>query len=231
MAWRCSAATNDGLVANLSRAGFVSGKRVEQAMKTIDRKWFVPTTKDPYEDSPQYLGDNATISAPHMHGHALSTLAANLKPGATVLDIGSGSGYLTACMAQMVGPNGLVVGIEHVERLVQQSEKTIQKIRAAGVEMAPIIFLAIDGRNGDPEHAPFDCIHVGAASDSHPELLLQQLKDGGMLYIPEVMAHNKSEQAIFLYRKDDYGHVSREEMFGVRYVPLTSLQQQLQSIF
>ena len=70
-------------------------------MLAVDRKEFCHT-HDPYKDNPQPIGSNVTISAPHMHAHALETLAEHLKPGKRALDVGSGSGFLTACMALMV---------------------------------------------------------------------------------------------------------------------------------
>ncbi|MED6285102.1 Protein-L-isoaspartate(D-aspartate) O-methyltransferase [Characodon lateralis] len=80
----------------------------------------------PYADSPQTIGYRATISAPHMHAHALELLSDKLVEGASALDVGSGSGYLTACFARMTGPSGRVVGIEHINELVQMSIKNVQ---------------------------------------------------------------------------------------------------------
>lgn len=82
-------------------------------MLAVDRGDFCSVA--PYADTPQSIGHNATISAPHMHAHALELLRDQLHPGARVLDVGSGSGYLAACMALMVGPTGHVVGIEHIK--------------------------------------------------------------------------------------------------------------------
>ena len=73
---------------------------VFNAMAAVDRKDFCPT--GPYKDNPQPIGSNATISAPHIHAYALELLKNHLKPGNKVLDVGSGSGYLTVCMALMV---------------------------------------------------------------------------------------------------------------------------------
>ena len=70
-------------------------------MLAVDRKDYCHT-REAYKDNPQPIGSNVTISAPHMHAHALETLAAHLQPGSRALDVGSGSGYLTTCMAIMV---------------------------------------------------------------------------------------------------------------------------------
>ena len=113
MAWRCHGTSNDDLVARLRESGIVTDDRVATAMRAVDRKNYVPFNH--YMDSPQSIGYNATISAPHMHAHALELLRDRLQEGARALDVGSGSGYLTACMAHMVGETGCVVGIEHVQ--------------------------------------------------------------------------------------------------------------------
>lgn len=81
--------------------GIIKSSSVYNAMLAVDRRDFCHT-REAYRDNPQPIGSNVTISAPHMHAHALETLVAHLKPGSRVLDVGSGSGYLTACMAIMV---------------------------------------------------------------------------------------------------------------------------------
>lgn len=95
-------------------------------MLKVDRSHYCPS-QQPYNDSPHPIGFGATISAPHMHAHALEVLKDRLVDGASVLDVGSGSGYLTACMAHMVGPRGTVIGVEHIEELVRQSEVNIRR--------------------------------------------------------------------------------------------------------
>ncbi|GMR62900.1 hypothetical protein PMAYCL1PPCAC_33095, partial [Pristionchus mayeri] len=105
--------------------GQFTSDRVEAAMLAVDRVDFAPAS--PYVDSPITIGYNATISAPHMHARALQELEGQLVEGAKALDIGSGSGYLTAAMAIMVGPRGKVVGIEHIPELVEMSKRNIEK--------------------------------------------------------------------------------------------------------
>lgn len=125
MAWRSHGETNEDLIKNLKRHGIINDQRVIQAMMTVDRGNFCK--KEPYRDAPQGIGYAVTISAPHMHGYALQQLKNNLREGASALDIGSGSGYLTACMAVMVGETGKVIGIEHIPELVDQAKKNIAK--------------------------------------------------------------------------------------------------------
>ena len=95
-------------------------------MLKVDRSHYCPS-QNPYMDAPYSIGYGATISAPHMHAYALETLRDRLVDGAKVLDVGSGSGYLTACMTHMVGPQGIVLGVEHIKELVTQSEANIRR--------------------------------------------------------------------------------------------------------
>ncbi|KAI8149672.1 protein-L-isoaspartateD-aspartate O-methyltransferase [Fennellomyces sp. T-0311] len=178
MAWRCSGGTNLELIENLFREKIIKNQRVFDAMKAIDRGDYSP--RYPYLDEPQTIGYGATISAPHMHGYALEKMQEYLKPGMKCLDVGSGSGYLTACMASMVGPEGRVIGIEHIHELVEISDRNVRKQHADWVESGRVKFVAGDGRQGYPEESPYDCIHVGAAAREKPTKLLEQLKAPGM---------------------------------------------------
>jgi protein-L-isoaspartate(D-aspartate) O-methyltransferase len=114
-----------------------------------------------------------------MHAYALEKLRDYLQPGMRALDIGSGSGYLTACMAHMVGAEGLVVGIEHIRELVELSERNVAKQHADWLTAGRIKFVTGDGRKGFAEDGPYDCIHVGAAAPKKPTDLLAQLKAPG----------------------------------------------------
>merc|ERR1712046_552145 len=99
-----------------------------------------------------------------MHAHALELLANHLFPGARALDVGCGSGYLSACMSRMVGPHGLVLGVDHLVPLV---ELAISNIRKSDSDLlsGQLAILHGDGWKGCPDDAPFDCIHVGAAAE------------------------------------------------------------------
>ncbi|KAF4518822.1 hypothetical protein B566_EDAN008151 [Ephemera danica] len=102
MAWRSHGKNNAELVANLKRNGIIKSARVEEAMLKVDRGRYAK--HNPYMDAPQGIGYGVTISAPHMHAHALELLSDKLTDGARALDVGSGSGYLTVCMALMYAP-------------------------------------------------------------------------------------------------------------------------------
>ncbi|KAI8913421.1 protein-L-isoaspartate O-methyltransferase [Gorgonomyces haynaldii] len=149
-----------------------------------------------------------------MHAYAVSYMEPYLNKEAKVLDVGSGSGYLTCVLSHLTKKT---IGIEHVPQLVQQSRINAQR---AGAEC---LFVEGDGRLGYPQEAPYDCIHVGACFDGHPVALLDQLKAPGMLFIPI----GKEEQHIIVYEKDVNGELQTKKVMGVRYVPLTSLDKQL----
>lgn len=120
----------------------IKSEIVGQVMSSVDRGLFAPA--HPYIDCPQPIGFGATISAPHMHAHATELLKDKLRSGAKVLgdtpylskkivfilhnlDIGSGTGYLCAVFALMVGKTGKVIGIEHIPQLVNRSIENIKK--------------------------------------------------------------------------------------------------------
>src|SRR5947207_12732269 len=147
MAWRCSGRSNAELIGNLTAASLIRSGRVRAAMAAVDRGHFCGGggASSAYEDSPQSIGYGATISAPHMHAAAAEALEPYLGAtttdegevegegegeGRRVLDIGSGSGYLTAVLAEMVGERGRVVGVEHVEQLARMGRENVAKSAA-----------------------------------------------------------------------------------------------------
>ncbi|KAF7838229.1 protein-L-isoaspartate O-methyltransferase 1-like [Senna tora] len=215
---------NKGMVDNLQRYGIVTSTKVAEVMQNIDRALFVPDGTPPYVDSPMAIGYNATISAPHMHGMCLQLLENNLKPGMHALDVGSGTGYLTACFALMVGPEGRAVGVEHIPELVSSSQENIQKSAAAPLLKDGSLSVHVgDGRQGWPEHAPYDAIHVGAAAPEIPQPLIDQLKPGGRMVIPV----GNVFQDLKVIDKNSDGSISVRSETSVRYVPLTSRDAQL----
>ncbi|KAM3387677.1 hypothetical protein ACQJBY_010491 [Aegilops geniculata] len=216
---------NNALVEYLKQYGVVRTDKVAEVMETIDRALFVPEGFTPYIDSPMPIGYNATISAPHMHATCLELLKDHLQPGMHALDVGSGSGYLTACFAMMVGPEGRAVGIEHIPELVVASTENVERSAAAALmKDGSLSFHVSDGRLGWPDAAPYHAIHVGAAAPEIPRPLLEQLKPGGRMVIP-VGTYSQDLQVI---DKSADGSTSVRNDASVRYVPLTSRSAQLQ---
>jgi protein-L-isoaspartate(D-aspartate) O-methyltransferase len=226
MAWSCTARSHLGLIANLRTSGLISTQRVESAMKAVDRAHYVAVGA-PYQDSPQPIGFGATISAPHMHAEMLERLEPFLKPGNKALDVGSGSGYLSACMAHMVtegGAKGKVVGIEHISELTDLATKSLQEDCPDFLTSGTVELKVGDGRKGWAAEAPYDAIHVGAASPEIPKELLEQLKPGGRMIIP--VGPENGDQYLVQVDKDANNKVSMTKVTGVRFVPLTSEEHQ-----
>ncbi|XP_050122011.1 protein-L-isoaspartate O-methyltransferase 1-like isoform X2 [Malus sylvestris] len=215
---------NKGMVDHLKSYGVIKSKRVAEVMETIDRALFVPNGTPPYVDSPMSIGYNATISAPHMHAMCLQLLEENLQPGMRALDVGSGTGYLTACFGLMVGPQGRAVGVEHIPELVSSSITNIEKSAAGKLLKEGSLSVHLgDGRQGWPEFAPYDAIHVGAAAPEIPQPLIDQLRPGGRMVIPV----GNIFQDLKVADKGLDGSISVRTGTSVRYVPLTSRDAQL----
>eukprot|EP00184_Porphyridium_aerugineum_P008036 CAMPEP_0184692108 /NCGR_PEP_ID=MMETSP0313-20130426/726_1 /TAXON_ID=2792 /ORGANISM="Porphyridium aerugineum, Strain SAG 1380-2" /LENGTH=229 /DNA_ID=CAMNT_0027149915 /DNA_START=615 /DNA_END=1304 /DNA_ORIENTATION=- len=227
MAWRSHGTSNDDLVTNLKRNGLVHSKDVEDAMRQVDRVNYVKETRLAYQDAPSGIGYNATISAPHMHAFCLEQLLEQLQPGMRALDVGSGSGYLAVCMARMVGEKGRVVGIEHIPELTKWSIENVRRDpRNHGLLQSNSLKLMTgDGRLGSPADGPFNAIHVGAAAETVPDALIEQLAPGGRLIIPVGMRY--SSQDLVQIDKLPDGSIRRKNILGVIYVPLTSRDDQL----
>ncbi|RPA95076.1 protein-L-isoaspartate O-methyltransferase [Choiromyces venosus 120613-1] len=213
MSWRCSSTSNEGLIANLLRHGLIKND-------AVDRAHFCPTM--PYEDSPQRIGYDATISGISAKDskHAAEALLGRLGPGKRVLDIGSGSGYLTAVLARLVTPGGTVVGIEHIQQLCDLSIENLKKdpVHCGMLQDGTIRIIRGDGRLGYPEGGPYDAIHVGAAASTMHQTLIDQLKAPGRMFIP---VDGGFSQYIWRVDKDEEGNVKKEKQYGVMYVPLT----------
>lgn len=155
-----------------------------------------------------------------MHASACEALLSCLTSGAQVLDIGSGSGYLTAVLANLVGPSGTVIGIDHIQPLVDMASENMSKSEDGRqmLRSGQVKFVKGDGRKGWAEGAPYDAIHVGAAAAEHHQELSDQLKAPGRMFIP---VEEDSRQYIYVVDKKEDGSVERKKLFGVQYVPLT----------
>jgi len=174
-----------------------------------------------------------------MHAYAADHLLPFLRPGARVLDIGSGSGYLCAVLHHLVtsytsalptdqsataAVSGYVVGIEHIPELVDWSLQNLKKDERTrrSVESTAIEIHAGDGRLGYPSGGPYDAIHVGAAAPTIPEPLISQLAAPGRMFIPV----GTFAQRIIQVDKDAEGKVTQQEIMAVNYVPLTDRAKQ-----
>ncbi|PGH12555.1 protein-L-isoaspartate O-methyltransferase [Helicocarpus griseus UAMH5409] len=239
MAWQCSGKTNSQLINNLFKNAIIKHERVKKAMLDVDRGDYCPAS--PYEDSPQSIGYAATISAPHMHANACEYLLPYLHPGSRVLDIGSGSGYLTHVFANLItdesspttSSDGHVIGIDHIKGLTDMCNTNMAKSESGRQMLASgkARFVLGDGRLGYPEGGPYDAIHVGAAAELMHPTLIDQLKAPGRMFIPVDAGGEdgvrsssiglRKSQYIWVVDKKEDGTVEKNRVFGVSYVPLT----------
>lgn len=188
----------------------VSDPAVLQAMSTVPRHEFVPADyrDQAYEDHPLPIGHGQTISQPYIV--ALMTELADIQPGERVLEIGTGSGYQAAILAQVTDE---VYSIEIIPELAGRAQAAFDLL---GYDK--ITARQGDGYFGWEEHAPFDAILVTAAPDHVPQPLVNQLADGGRMVIP-VGPPGGYQSLWLLERKGD--EVIRYNWGGVQFVPLT----------
>jgi protein-L-isoaspartate(D-aspartate) O-methyltransferase len=185
--------------------------RVAEALAKVPREAFVPAdlAARAYDNRPLPIGHGQTISQPLIV--AVMTHLLHLGPEARVLEVGTGSGYQTAVLAELAKE---VVTIEVVEDLAAAAEA---KLRALGYDN--IECRVGDGAAGCPERAPFDGIMVTAAAPSIPKALVAQLAPGGRLVIP--LGRDPLSQELLLVQKDAQGPVHERHLFPVAFVPLT----------
>jgi len=221
--YRARAASNDGLVDQLKAFNIISSDRVEAAMRAVDRGQYSADPRQAYEDNPHSIGHGQTISAPHMHAMCLEVLKDHIHPGSKVLDVGSGSGYLSACFANLVGEKGKVIGIDRIPELVKWSKENVMRDNPALLEKEILTLKVADGWKEVEGEGPFDAIHVGAAAATLPQALVRQLRKGGRLVIPI----GEEDQALYQIDKLEDGSVEQKELMGVRYVPLVKEDRQI----
>ena len=194
------------------RARGISEPAVLEALAAVPRNRFVPAELAPraYDDTPLPIGYDQTISQPYVV--AFMTEAAALTPDAKVLDIGTGSGYQAAVLAEIVGQ---VYSIEIVPELAERSRRLLADLSYDNVEVR-----TGDGYRGWPDEAPFDAIVVAAAPDHVPPALVEQLAIGARLVIPV----GRFTQEILIVTKTADGSTT-EAVLPVRFVPMTGEAQ------
>ena len=186
-------------------------ERVMAVMAKVPRHEFVPRAfkSFAYANRPLPIGKGQTISQPYIV--ALMTDLAEVNQDSVVLEVGTGSGYQAAVLAELAQH---VYTIEIVEALGKQAEKDLRRLGYNNVTVR-----IGDGYHGWAEHAPFDAILVTAAPEEIPEPLIQQLKPGGKLVIP--LGLQSSAQSLTVVEKDLSGKIRRRDVLPVGFVPLT----------
>ncbi|MEM9556575.1 MAG: protein-L-isoaspartate(D-aspartate) O-methyltransferase [Acidobacteriota bacterium] len=186
-------------------------QRVLDALERVPRHSFVPAEEErhAYVNSPLPIGQGQTISQPYIV--ALMTDLLEPEPGDRMLEIGTGSGYQAAVLAELVDA---VYSVEIVEPLGREAAARLERLGYDNVHVR-----LGDGWQGWPEHEPFDGIIVTAAAPSVPPPLLEQLAPGGHLVIP--VRQNRSGEELTVITKETDGSLSTRGVLPVRFVPLT----------
>ncbi len=201
------------LVEKLLEEGYIRRPEVAEAMLKVPREFFVPEhlREYAYEDRPLPIGMGQTISAPHMVAYMIE--AAELKRGDKVLEVGTGSGYHAAVMAEVVGPEGHVYTIERIPELAEQARRRLESLGYGD----RVTVLVGDGSKGYPPAAPYDKIIVTAAAKRIPPALLEQLKVGGIMVIP--VEEEPGYQVLYKVIKTPEG-IKVKRLLPVAFVPL-----------
>jgi protein-L-isoaspartate(D-aspartate) O-methyltransferase len=188
----------------------ITDERVLDAMRKVPRHLFVPQSLRPraYRDSPLPIGEGQTISQPYIV--ALMTASLDLKPADSVLEIGTGSGYQAAVLAEVAGK---VFTIEIKEALHRRASRILRSRNPENVRTR-----LGDGYYGWPQQAPFDAIMITAAVDHIPPPLIGQLKEGGRLILPLGNPFSYQNLVLVTKQKDD---TTVKQITGVLFVPLT----------
>jgi len=191
----------------LARRG-IADARVLDAFRRVPREAFVRSdlARFAYQDNPLPIGEGQTISQPYVV--ALMTEAARVQPDARVLDVGTGSGYAAAILAELAGE---VVAIERYASLADRARETLTRLGYRNVDV-----ITGDGTRGVTAREPYDAILVAAGAPVVPHSLKEQLAEGGRLVIP-VRADGHQDLMVITRHGDSF---SEENLGGVRFVPL-----------
>lgn len=189
----------------------IEDENVLDAMRTVKRHEFVPDQyrRQAYLDRPMPIGHGQTISQPYIVAYMTELL--ELEEDDVVFEVGAGSGYHAAVMAEIVEE---VYTVEIVEPLAESCAERLERLGYDNITVRHA-----DGYYGWEEHAPFDAIVVTAAASHIPPPLVEQLKPEGRMIIP--VGPPMQTQNLMLVEKDEEGRVTRRNVMPVRFVPLT----------
>ena len=192
----------------------IEDKRVLDIMKSVERHKFVPEkyAKSAYKDGPLPIGHGQTISQPFIVAFMTENL--KLDPSHRVLEIGTGSGYQTAILSEL---SGHVYTMEIIDELAKLSSSVLKKLGFDNVTVRNG-----NGYKGWAEEAPFDRIMVTAAPEEIPNMLVDQLTEGGVMVIP--VGEQFEIQYLWVLTKEQSGSIKKEKILPVRFVPMVTKQ-------
>lgn len=201
----------NALLEELINEGYLKTPRIIEAFKKIDRADFVlrKTKKDAYLNIPLPIGYSQTISQPLTVAFMLELLKP--KKGDKILDVGSGSGWQSALLGEIVGEKGKVFGVEIIPELVEFGNNNVAKY--SFISKGTVKIISASGVIGLRNESPFDRIIVGAMAETFPEELLKQLKVGGRLVLPY-------RGSVWLFVKKGEDEFKEHEYPGFAFVPL-----------
>ncbi|MFZ6035883.1 MAG: protein-L-isoaspartate(D-aspartate) O-methyltransferase [Patescibacteria group bacterium] len=200
------------MIQKLIDEDYLRTPRIINAFRAVRRADFIPAELQEHasEDHPIPIGYNQTISQPLTVAFMLELLQP--QPGQRVLDIGAGSGWQTALLAHIVGPQGHVYAVERIPALQRAAQQNLARYQFKNVTL-----VVGDGTRGYASRSPFDRIIVAAAAEiGIPDVLLEQLAVGGQLVIPV----GKYEQEMVLKKKISKNDYTEERHPGFQFVPL-----------
>ena len=199
---------NEILISHLKEKRLLNSKELESAFRIIDRADFVAEDHkaEAYEDYPLPIGFGQTISQPTTVAFMLELL--DLEKGDKALDVGSGSGWTTSLIAEIVKPQSKVWGVEIIPELVEFGRKNLAKYKFPNAEI-----IQAGNKVGLLEHAPYDKILVSAEAENLPDELIKQLKEGGVMVIP-------IKNTLYKLEKLAGGKIKETAFPGFVFVPL-----------
>lgn len=203
--------SKEHLIEYWTSSRIVKDKKIIEAFKKIPREIFVEEERreEAYGDYPLPIGEGQTISQPTTV--MIMTQALELKEGHKVLEVGAGSGYQAAIIAEIIGPTGKIISTEILPELVESAKKNIKRLNLKNIQI-----LHLDGSKGYAKEAPYDRIIVTAASPKIPKPLIEQLKENGIIVAP---VGNMLEQVMVKARKKN-GKLVEEKLGQFMFVPL-----------
>jgi len=196
------------LLQSLRQRGF--SENIIDAFSKVKRENFLPSSlkRMAYDDTPLPIGHGQTISQPYTIAVMLSEL--DLKKGQKILEIGSGSGYVLALIAEIIGEKGKIIGLEVIPSLVKKSKENLEDYKNIKIYKR-------NGSKGFPDQARFDRILISAALREVPEALIDQLKHKGILVAPQ--GSRFEQEIIVIERKTESEFEMKKRLPGFIFVP------------